>query len=643
MAAGPVNAAAVGRIRLVDGVPHRDGRPFFSVGCNYHPSRTGCDYWREWDPQALDADFRAMAALGFNTVRFFVFWSDFEPEEGRYDPVMTERLRELARLAHRHGLLCLPSLLTIWMNGQLFDPPWRRGRDLWHDADMAERQRAFVHHIAASLHAEPNIFAYDLGDEVIHVDPAASATVDPAGARAWWALLANAVRAADPGTLVLQANEGSAVFGRHAFRPEHAEPLDLVGLHGFPVWTPFGIEAVSAPKATSYLPHLVRRGRAHAPVYVDEMGSYGCDEATAAGYLRAAAHSAFAAGAVGTAVWCWQDFTTERKPYALRPGERLVGLLDAAGRQKPAMAEYRAFARRVTTGELAGFRPLPAEVGIFLPERTAGPESGYLAGPEAASGAGETAAFVADLLLQQAHLPHEFLGRTGPEPGRHTLVVCPSVRQLSLADRRRLERYVEAGGVLLYTTGDLLGGAGDEHLFGIRIKDFTRRSADQDRIGWAGVDLPVEWPPGPIPVIDAAGAEVLAAYPGGAPALTRHRRGRGTAYYLNAPLEERLGAPYRLEEAPWHRLYAAIAEAHGIRPALSADDPRVETTVLERGPERCGVVINHAPLPVRTVLRRAGTAERLTLEAKGVHLVRWRTAAQAPAAAAPHDPEGIPA
>ncbi|MEU6125227.1 beta-galactosidase trimerization domain-containing protein [Streptomyces sp. NPDC047123] len=625
--ADPVSA---GRCTLVDGVPHRDGRAFVSVGVNYHPSPTGCDYWREWDGARIDDDFRGMAAAGLNTVRFFVFWSDFEPKEGVHDPEPTGRLVELVRTAARHGLTCLPSLLTIWMNGQRFDPPWREGRDLWRDADLRERQRAFVHHIATELRNEPNILAYDLGDEIIHVDSAASAALGADEVRDWWGMLAGAIRDADPHALVLQANEASAVLGGHAFRPEHAQPLDLVGLHGFPVWTPFHIESVAARKATAFLPYLVRRGRAHRPVYVDEMGSYGCDETTAARYLRAAAHSAFAAGAVGTAVWCWQDFTTERKPYALRPNERRVGLLTADGREKPALAEYRAFARRVT-GELAGFRPLPAPVGVLAPAADPPEEAGYLT-PD---GSDAPAAFYAHLLLQQAHLPYEFTSCDAADLARHTLVICPSARRLSLPDRHRLAQYVASGGTLLYSTGSLLDGAGDEELFGIRVRDFTRADGAHADFTWAGVRFPLRWDPAPIPVIDTAGAQALAAFTDGSPALTRHHLGEGSAYYLNAPLEAQLNAPHRLTEVAWHRLYEAIAAEAGLHAPVTADDPSVETTVLARGDERCTVVINHAPEPVDTVVRHRlpggaarspAAAERLRLEPKGVRLLFWRAA-----------------
>lgn len=66
-----------------------------------------------------------------------------------------------------------------------------------------------------------------------------------------------------------------------------------------------------------------------------------------------------------------------------------------------------------------------------------------------------------------------------------------------------------------------------------------------------------------------------------------------------------------------------------MRVPLTVDDPSVEVTVLGRGDERCGVVINHAPDPVDTTLRRRPvdgapeTTERLRLEPKGVRLLFW--------------------
>ena len=70
-------------------------------------------------------------------------------------------------MSHACGIACLPSLLTIWMNGQLFDLDWRRGRDLWTDAEMRARAAAYVGTVARHLRDRPNVVAYDLGDELL--------------------------------------------------------------------------------------------------------------------------------------------------------------------------------------------------------------------------------------------------------------------------------------------------------------------------------------------------------------------------------------------------------------------------------------------------------------------------------------------
>ncbi|MFF5176168.1 beta-galactosidase trimerization domain-containing protein [Micromonospora sp. NPDC000089] len=608
------------RYAVRDGTLQRNGRPHFSVGFNYHPSTTGCQYLQRWNAEQIDADFARMSELGFNTVRFFIFWADVEPTEGTYDPVVTERIRQFADLANRHGLQCLPSLLTIWMNGQRFDPVWRAGRDLWRDPDLVRRQIAYVHHVASALR-DRDVLAYDIGDEVLHVDSVASGALSPAEVRTWWRALADSVRSGHPGALVLQANEASAVVGEHNFKPKYADPLDLVGIHGFPVWTPFHIESVSAPKASSFVPYLVRHASQDAAVLVDEFGSYGCGENTAQEYLRAAAHSAFASGAVGLLVWCWQDFRTEEKPYALRPNERQMGLLRADGRSKPAMSEFRSFARRVTN-ELAGFKPLPAPVGIHVLEHNEDGDAGYLK----AAGSSAAAGFYAHQLLRRAHLPYEFTRR---DLSRYQLVICPSVRHVTLADQQRLAAYVAQGGILYYSSGDLLHGFGGEELFGVSVEDFTLHAPELTEFDWAGDRYAVTWESAQIPVLKAGSAEVLGRFLDGSPALTRNRYGRGTAYYLNAPFELQLNAPHRLEGAPWHRLYARIARAAGVAAPVTVDMPEVEVTVLGRGADRCAVFINHAAEAVSVTARRAATdsapaaTEHIAFDSKGVEFMLW--------------------
>lgn len=279
-----------------------NGRPFFAAGINYYPSPTGCRFWDLWDPCRIDGDLHHMAKLGFNTVRIFVFWSEFEPQPSRYDLEKIERLRTFVSMAREHGLYCIVSVLTLWMNGEIFELPWRKRRGLWSNSEMLARQQAFVTCVASTLKDHDNMLAYDLGDEIMHADPEDARHADALTVIEWRSRLADAIRDIHPGALVIQANEASSIFGSNSFGPENTGSLDLLAIHGFPVWSPLHIEAVASYKASTYVPFLIAFSRAFGLPIVDELGTYGCDATVGSDYLRATLCSAFVNGAAGVAV-----------------------------------------------------------------------------------------------------------------------------------------------------------------------------------------------------------------------------------------------------------------------------------------------------------------------------------------------------
>src|SRR3954467_2335689 len=139
-----------GGFEVADGRLYRAGWPLVPTGVNFHPSLAGCE-WLRRDPERLAADFETMARHGCNTVRFFVFWRDIEPEPGRIDEVAIGRVRTFAELAADAGLACVPALITIFMNGELLDLGWRAGRDPWTDPFVRGRAVAYVERLAAEL------------------------------------------------------------------------------------------------------------------------------------------------------------------------------------------------------------------------------------------------------------------------------------------------------------------------------------------------------------------------------------------------------------------------------------------------------------------------------------------------------------
>ncbi len=56
------------------------------------------------------------------------------------------------QLANEVNLYCIPSILTIWMNGQLFKLPWTESTDLWKDANLKKKSgKIFLEFIGLEL------------------------------------------------------------------------------------------------------------------------------------------------------------------------------------------------------------------------------------------------------------------------------------------------------------------------------------------------------------------------------------------------------------------------------------------------------------------------------------------------------------
>ncbi|MGE0451052.1 MAG: beta-galactosidase trimerization domain-containing protein [Vicinamibacterales bacterium] len=592
-----------------------EGRAIHPVGFNYTPAEAGCEIWSRWNAGAIDRDFAEIAARGFNVVRVFTFWRDFEPDEGRFDEEAFRRLRELAALAHAHGLFVIPSIVSVLHLLHVFDPPWRSGRDLFDDPAMLDRARAYAAAIAQALSGAPNVLAYDVHDEQYNLDVARAAATPPDVLARWHAAVTAGIRSAHPGVAVLQSLDHQAVTAGLPFRPDGAEAYDLLGVHAYPQWTPFAIESVDAYKATLAPAFLVAITRAFRPAMIDELGLVGASDARVAGYIRAAAASAHANGAVGTVAWCWQDAATvPDPPFTQRPWLGRFGLKRIDGTPKPAMGAFEAFAAQ--TRRLAGSTVPPATAAIYVPDDF----NPVGMGSKSRDG---VCLFYAFALAKRAHLPVEF-ARDGLS--RYRLVIAPSMRLLTSSDTRRLRAFVESGGTLLYSTRETLDAI-DDGLLGVELDDFMLAGAGPTAFSWNGQAYPVDWAVGAgagatVAVVRTTTATVLAAYDSG-PALTHARIGRGEVFFLNAAFEAQLETPGRLTAHPWHALYSSIAAHAGIRPPLTCGDPDVELALLDGESGRCALAINHGPSATRIDLRDDGgrPIAEVDLDAKGVERI----------------------
>ncbi|MBO8162764.1 MAG: beta-galactosidase trimerization domain-containing protein [Brevibacillus sp.] len=590
------------------------------IGYNYHPSRQGCAYWQQGDFSEIERDLSRMAEEGVDVVRFFLFWRDFEPEPGRYSEQAFQLLYRMVKTARDYRLRVIPSLLTIWMNGQTFDLPWRGGRCLWSDPYMIERAACYVTKVASILRSLGNVYAYDIGDELIYVDARAVKELTGEQAESWLKKMVAAVRRGDESAQVMMAHDHTALTGNHVFRAGLVSRIcDKLAVHGFPLWAPFPLPSNESWPASLYVPFLTRLASAYANPLLDEFGLYGGSEEIRADHVRTSGTSALLHGAEGLVAWCWQDFVSCESPYDQRPGERFVGFYTAKGIAKPsasALLECRTYARLAAEGA-----PVSPQVAIYVPEaEQAGADS-----ESTESGRASRALFHAFLLLVRLHVPTAFVR---DQLEKYRVVIVPCLAQLTRKDLERMRAFVRAGGTLLYTPGSYLHGFGGEELFGVELQDFTRDPGLQDRFHWRGRSYPIHWRQAgfdQIPVVRAGEAEVLSRYRRSlAPALTRHRLGKGTAYYLNAPFELMIQA-FGWQDEPYRYLYMELLKDAEALPKVFFTSPEVELhRFVTADSERC-FLINHANRPVSGMLVFAdGRDEPVTLAKKSVKCVNKR-------------------
>lgn len=77
-----------------------DGKPFQMIAGEMHPSRVPHEYWRH--------RIRMAKAMGLNTVAIYLFWNDYEQEEGTFDFTTGHRnIGEFLKIAKEEGVWVL--------------------------------------------------------------------------------------------------------------------------------------------------------------------------------------------------------------------------------------------------------------------------------------------------------------------------------------------------------------------------------------------------------------------------------------------------------------------------------------------------------------------------------------------------------
>ena len=225
-------------------------QPFVPVGLNYWPATTGCHMWERFPAAEVQHDLDVLKQAGFNSLRIFLVWGQFEQQAGVYNATSFGNLAKVLGWAADRGLHVDISAFVGWMSGHLFWPPWKT-KNMYTDPETRARSIAFAGKVAETAAPfAPTLMALEYGNEMNCCTDKAPVPV----IISWTHAIYTAFKKHCPGTLVVPGtDEGTIVGDSNGWPiggPTGRIAGDLLNLHPYPVlftvrsqnlWRPSGL------------------------------------------------------------------------------------------------------------------------------------------------------------------------------------------------------------------------------------------------------------------------------------------------------------------------------------------------------------------------------------------------------------------
>ncbi len=645
MSGSDENRARLPRAKLQGTYFSRDGRRFLPAGAHWVPARAGLAWPVEWDPKEIEADFAKMRELGFNTVRFDLFWAWFEPRPGDYNPEAFRQLDYLINLAHRYQIYLHPTLFIGGEVGEAFwDVPWRHGRHPHADPEMLRLQADHASELGRRYRNESAILAWDLTDEPPYW--IAAGTTTDAMAINWTRLIAGAIRRSD-GLHPLVVGTSQEDLNHGPFRPDTIrDEVDFFSVHPYSIYarTLFPDPMLSERGTYGSAFQTALSAGAGRPAMVQELGASSAqyDPDRIASFDRISLFSALAAGSNGFLLWCYTDTAPEnfrKVPYLRAPHETQFGLTTWDRKDRPRGRTFRSFARLLDRLDLTGMEPASDEAGIIVPVEWSKPhgdfsgfglqgpgiipyvstqDGGALEGQRPSSVSEKNDVLVGSwlstfILSRRAGFRADFPRENGDWTNR-PVILLPSpltgtennLQHVRTNFWNQVRQYVDRGGTVYASVSGDAAIPEMEDLFGARLVD---------HVPVANVTLKVVSPLGDLKpgdtfeyaassrdfqqwgaTLELRGGKVIAVDQEGRPALVASSRGAGKALLCAYPLELYLaGTPAAFErDESTHRIYRALLHWAGVRPLFRTDQPSVEVGAIRGDRRGYAVLANHS-------------------------------------------------
>jgi endo-1,4-beta-mannosidase len=612
---------------------------FLPVGAHWVPAKAALQWPYRWDKNDIEADFVKMQDLGFNIMRFDLFWAWFEPRPGNYNPEAFRQFDFFIQLANKYFIYLHPALFIGNEVGEAYwDVPWRNGRHPHADPAMLRLQPDHASEFARRYPGEAAILAWDLTDEPPYWIVSDSTTDDMA--TNWTRLITGALRRYDPKHLICVGTDVQDL-SHGPFRPDIiVDEVDFFTVHPYPIYLPHLFPDPMLSERATYcgtFQTLLSSG-AGKPTVIHELGASSAQYTPEliAQYDRVTLYSSLSAGAIGFIPWCYTDAAPEtyhRVPYLRAPHETQFGLTTWDKKDRPAGIFLRDFSNLLARLDLTGLKPAPAEAALIIPHEWAKNHGDYskfgLTGPEVVpfvsiqDGWNDDAnknndwlmgALLSAFILGKRADLNVSIPREYTQWQTHPLLLLPS--PLTSTDINlvhvhtifweKAHDYVSEGGVLYASFCSDAAIPNMAALFGASLSDHIPVEDVSLTLTTDFGNLPAgetfhflvdptnqrQWPV----TLDIFDGQVIAEDQDGRPAMVTHTLGTGKTLLSAYPLEHYLAiTPSAFEgDEKTHQLYRALWEWAGVQPLFSSGHPSVEMGALTGSDRGYVIVTNHS-------------------------------------------------
>ncbi len=351
----------------------------FLRGINYWPAAKAMYWWNTYSVQEVIHDLELMAAHGFNVVRFFLTWEDFQPYPDHIAPDTLANLIITANLAETYRLKLMPTFFCGHMSGVNWLPGWMlepchtgqrfpvfaNGRyrqasplNCYIREEVLQAQLLQIETVCTALRGHPALLAFDLGNEPSNwcIPP------DRKSAREWLARTTDCIRRFSPETrITLGMHAEDLEEDRNLWPQDAAAYVDYVSMHGYP----FYLNWVDNPADVYLVPFLamVTAWLTGQEVLFQELGAPGSilsptrsggktelwSEEEVANYYREVLTLLQQERCSGAFAWCFADYHPslwEKPPLEKNLHERFFGLFRADSSPKPAARVWSALSEQ---------------------------------------------------------------------------------------------------------------------------------------------------------------------------------------------------------------------------------------------------------------------------------------------------------